>query len=56
MITFAAKHEAKELGNRQNKILMSDFFAMNDLYIINPTSIDFLLDWIYIKRSHVAHP
>ena len=29
---------------------MASSFAMNDFYIINPASMDFLLDWIYIKR------
>ena len=29
---------------------MSSFFVMNDFYIINPTSMGFLLDRIYIKR------
>ena len=29
---------------------MSSFFAMNDFYIINPECMDFLLDWIYVKR------
>ena len=26
------------------------FFAISDFYLFNPTSMDFLLDWIYIKR------
>ena len=33
---------------------MSSFFAMNNFYIINTASMDFLLDRIYIKK-HVAH-
>ena len=28
---------------------MSSFFPINDFYIIKPTSMDFLLDQIYIK-------
>ena len=28
---------------------MSRFFPINDFYIIKPTSMDFLLDQIYIK-------
>ena len=26
------------------------FFAITDFYIINPASMDFVLDWIYLKR------
>ena len=29
---------------------MTSFFTTNDFYIINPTSMDFLLGCIYIKR------
>ena len=34
---------------------MSSFFAMNDFYIINPASIDFLFDRIYIKRPRSSY-
>ena len=34
---------------------MSSFFAMNDFYIINPASVEFLLDWIYIKMPHSSY-
>ena len=30
--------------------LMLSFFEISDLYIINPVSMDFLLDKIYVKR------
>ena len=35
--------------------LMSSFFAMNDFYVINPVSMDFLLDWIYIERPRSSY-
>ena len=31
---------------------MSSFFAIHDIYISNPASMDLLLDQIYIKRPH----
>ena len=34
---------------------MSSFFEMNDFYIINPASMDFLLDWIYVKRPRSSY-
>ena len=34
---------------------MSSFFEMNDFYVINPTSMDFLLDRIYIKRPRSSY-
>ena len=34
---------------------MSSFFEMNDFYIIKPASMDFLLDWIYVKRSRSSY-
>ena len=34
---------------------MLNFFAMNDFYIMNPASMDFLLDWIYIKRTRSSY-
>ena len=34
---------------------MSSFFAMNDFLIINPAFMDFLLDWIYIKRPRSSY-
>ena len=34
---------------------MSSFFEMNDFYIINPASMDFLLDWIYIKKLRSSY-
>ena len=60
VITFIAKHEATEVYNsgiikRRSSSLMSSFFAMNDFYIINPASMDFLLDWIYIKRPRSSY-
>ena len=61
MITFIAKHEAAEVHNsgiikRRSSSLMSSFFAMNDFYIISPSPMDFLLDWIYIKRPRNITP
>ena len=34
---------------------MSSFFEMNNFHIINPASMDFLLDWIYIKRTRSSY-
>ena len=34
---------------------MSIIFAIIDFYIINPASMDFLLDWIYIKRPRSSY-
>ena len=34
---------------------MSSFFAINDFHIINPASMDFPLDRIYIKRPHSSY-
>ena len=34
---------------------MSSFFAINDFYIINLSSIGFLLDRIYIKRPLISY-
>ena len=34
---------------------MSSFFEMNNFHIINPTSMDFLMDWIYIKRTRSSY-
>ena len=34
---------------------MSNFFVMNVFYIINPASMDFLLDRIYIKRPRSSY-
>ena len=28
---------------------------MSDFYIINPASMDFLLDWIYMKRPRSSY-
>ena len=55
MITFIQKHETIEVYNsriikRRSSFSMSIFFAINDLNIINPVSMDFPLDQIYIKR------
>ena len=60
VITFIAKHEATKVYNsgiikRRPPTLMSSFFAMNDFYIINPASTDFLLDWIYTKRPRSSY-
>ena len=60
MITFVAKHEATAIYNsviieRRLSSLMSSVFAMNDFYSINPASVDFLLDWIYIKRPRTSY-
>ena len=60
VITFIAKHEATEVYNsgiikRRSSPLMSSFFAMNDFYIINPESMNFLLDWIYIKSPRSSN-
>ena len=46
VITFIPKHETTEMYN---------FFAMNDLYIINPASMDFPLDRIYMKRPRSSY-
>ena len=50
-------HEATGVSNsgiiKRNR--QSSFFAMNDSYIINPASMDFLLDWIYIKRLRSSY-
>ena len=48
-MTLIAKHEATEVYNSgiikiRSSSLMSSFFAMNDVCIINPASMDFLLD------------
>ena len=48
-------HESVELrtfctGNARSAFSMSSFFAINDFYIMNTASMDFLLDGIYIKR------
>ena len=58
VIIFIPKHESTKVKlrnlriiNRRSSFSMSSFFAVNDFHIINPTSKDFLLDWIYIKRS-----
>ena len=58
VIIFIPKHESTKVKlhnlriiNRRSSFSMSSFFAVNDFDIINPTSKDFLLDWIYIKRS-----
>ena len=61
VITFIAKHEAAEVHNsgiirRRSASLMSSFFAMNDFYVIIPSPMDFLLDWIYIKRPRNITP
>ena len=58
VITFIANYKATEVHNpgiikRSSSSLMSSFcnpFAMNDFCIINPESMDFLLDWTYVKR------
>ena len=34
---------------------MSSFFAINDFYIINPASIDFLLDRILVKGPRSSY-
>ena len=34
---------------------MSSIFAINDFYIINPDSMDFLLGRTYIKRRRSSH-
>ena len=28
---------------------------MNDFYVINPVSMDFILDWIYIERPRSSY-
>ena len=35
--------------------LMSSVFAINDFYIMNPVSMDFPLDWIYINRPRSSY-
>ena len=60
MITFIAKHEATEVYNSEiikgkRSSFMSSFFGMNDFYIINPSSMDFLFDWNYIKRPRSSY-
>ena len=34
---------------------MSSFSGISDFYIIKPASMDFLLDWIYIKRPRSSY-
>ena len=38
------------IGNARSAFSMSSFFAIKDFYIMNTASMDFLFDWIYIKR------
>ena len=47
------KNHKKEVFNPSSS--MSSFFTINDCYIINPASMDFLLDRIYIKRPHSSY-
>ena len=54
-MTFLPKHEATEVHNskiikRASSSSMSSFLSVSDFYIIDPASMDFLLDQIYIKR------
>ena len=42
-------------GNARSSFAMSSFFVINDFYVTNPAVfMDFLLDWIYLKKQ-VAH-
>ena len=55
VITVIPKHKTTNVYNseiikRRSSTSMSSFFAMNDFYIINPASMCFLLDQIYVKR------
>ena len=38
------------IGDARSSFSMSSFFTIGDFYIIDPASMDFLLDRIYIKR------
>ena len=54
MITFIPKHETIEVYNSRIikkglHLQRQAFFATNDFYIINPASMDFIMDRIYIK-------
>ena len=40
---------------RRSSFSMSSLFAINDLNIINPLSMDFLLDWTYIERTFSSY-
>ena len=40
---------------RRSSFSVSSFFAINDFYIVNPVSLDFPLDWIYIKRLRSSY-
>ena len=55
VITFIEKHETTKAYNsriikRRSSFSISSVFAINDFYIINPASMGYLLDPIYIKR------
>ena len=60
VITFIPKHETTEDHNsgiikKRSPSPMSRFFAMNDSYIINLASMNFLLDRIYIERPRSSY-
>ena len=49
VITFIPKHETTEVYNskiikRRSSFLMPSFLEINEFYIINPASVDFLMD------------
>ena len=52
---FIPQHETTEVHNSRTikgrcSFSMPSFFAINDFLIINPVSMDLLLDHIYLKK------
>ena len=59
-VTFIPKHETTEVYNsriikRRSSFSMSSFFAIDNIYIINPASMGFLQDQIYIERPRSSY-